>query len=131
VIAGGAAAAGIVLLGWIALRPPGKQTPLPVPGERGGPVVEVLNAAGVDGLAREVTRRLRRAGIDVVSYGNAPGPTLDSTVILVRRGDSVELRPVQDALGAGRISVRPDARLLLDGSVLVGRDLAPPLQGDP
>jgi len=61
---------------------------LRVPGESGRRVtVEVLNASGRSGLARSGVRVLRQAGIDVVSFGNAPAAvgTLDSTRIVVRR----------------------------------------------
>ena len=86
--------------------------------------VEVVNQTGADGLAREVVRRLRRAGIDVVNYGSARDSTADSTTILIRRGDSTAAAPVRQALGLGRIRVDLDPRLLLDASVLVGPDLA-------
>lgn len=85
---------------------------------------EVLNGTPIDGLAREVTRRLRRAGIDVVDFGSGPDTTLDSTTILVRRGDAAVGLRVRRALGLGRVVVQPDPRLLLDVSVLAGRDLA-------
>jgi hypothetical protein len=95
-----------------------------IPGEAEAVVVEVLNATAADGLAREVTRRLRRAGIDVVDYGSARDSSLDSTTIVVRRGDSTGARRVRRALGLGRITVEHDPRLLLDASVLIGPDLA-------
>src|SRR2546426_990337 len=61
---------------------------LRVPGQSGRRVtVEVLNASGRGGLARSGARVLRQAGIDVLSFGNAPAAvgTLDSTRIVVRR----------------------------------------------
>src|SRR6058998_3940408 len=63
---------------------------LPVPGEGPGApriTVEVLNASGKPGLARAGVRVLRRAGIDVITFGNAPASlgTLDSTRITVQR----------------------------------------------
>src|SRR5881296_3835268 len=71
-----------------------------IPGDRGPALtVEVLNASGRAGDAKVATRLLRRAGIDVVYFGNAPPPLpppptpptdplsrLDSTRIIVRRG---------------------------------------------
>lgn len=101
----------------------------PVPGERGRRVVvEVLNASGRTGLARSATRVLRRAGIDVVYFGNAPGSAerRDSTRILLRRGEVSAARRVRDALGVGTIVEAPDAELLLDVSVLLGADFSPP-----
>lgn len=124
----------LVLLGaaaWWAARGPSPDRPWPIPGDAPGtPVVEVLNATEVDGLAREITRRLRRRGIDVVSFGSATRRDLDSTVILVRRGDSTAATAVRDALGIGRIAVELDSRLLLDATILVGRDLAPAAGGN-
>lgn len=102
-----------------------------VPGDSGaGITVEVLNGTAVDGLARDVTRRLRRRGIDVVYFGSAP-TRRDSTVILVRRGDSTAAVAVRNALGMGRISVELDPQRLLDASVIVGRDVAPALDRHP
>ncbi|HET7296271.1 MAG TPA: LytR C-terminal domain-containing protein [Gemmatimonadales bacterium] len=89
----------------------------------------MLNASGKPGLARVGTRVLRRAGIDVVSVGNAPGAgaagTLDSTRIVVRRGGSDVGKRVRTALGLGRVEIRPDSARLLDASVLLGADFAP------
>lgn len=100
------------------------RTPAVIPGEGDRVVVEVLNATAADGLAREVTRQLRWAGIDVVGYGSARDSSLDSTTIVVRRGDSTAALRVRQALGLGRISLERDPRLLLDASVLIGPDLA-------
>ncbi len=97
---------------------------LRVPGEDLTIVVEVLNGTLVDGLARTVTGQLRRAGVDVVYFGSASENDLDSTLILVRRGDSTVATPIHEVLGAGRIIVEPDSLLLLDITVLLGRDLA-------
>jgi hypothetical protein len=100
--------------------------PVPIiPGENGPAVtVEVLNGSGIDGLARDVTRRLRRRGIDVVYFGSAAEKTRDSTLILIRRGDTLAAVAVRKALGTGRISVQLDPQRLLDASVIVGRDAA-------
>jgi hypothetical protein len=97
---------------------------LPVPGENLGITVEVLNGTLVNGLARTVTGQLRRAGVDVVYFGSASVNDLDSTLILVRRGDSTVAIPIHRALAAGRIIVELDSLLLLDVTVLLGRDLA-------
>ena len=95
--------------------------------------VEVLNASGTPGLAKVGTRMLRRAGIDVLTYGNAPETvgTLDSTRIVVRRGTEQVGRPVRRALGLGRVVVQLDSARLLDASVLLGADFAPRLEFHP
>ncbi len=84
----------------------------PVPGDRGPALlVEVLNASGQPGDARIGTRVLRRAGIDVVYFGNAPAALgiLDSTRIIVRRGTADAGARVRKALGAGRVEVQLDS----------------------
>lgn len=88
-------------------------------------VVEVLNASSRRGLARIGTRVLREAGLDVVSFGNAER-SLDSTRILVRRGSDDAGRRVARVLGVGVIEQRPDSLLLVDVTVLLGRDWRPP-----
>jgi hypothetical protein len=105
-----------------------------VPGARGERItVEVLNATAKSGLARAGTRLLRRAGIDVVAFGNAPAgtPALDATRLVVRRGTTAAAERVQRALGVGRIVVERDSARLLDVSVLLGADFAPRLEFHP
>lgn len=109
-------------------------TRLTVPGEHGGRLtVEVLNASGKPGLARAGTRVLRRAGIDVLTFGNAPeaGSELDSTRIVVRRGSAAVGERVRRALGVGRVVVQLDSDKLLDASVFLGADFAPRLEFHP
>jgi hypothetical protein len=105
----------------------------PIPGERGPRImVEVLNASGRSGLARSGALVLRRAGIDVVYFGNAADATiLDSTRIIVRRGSKASGERVRDALRLGRVVVEPDSARLLDVSVLLGRDFTPRLEFHP
>ena len=107
---------------------------LPIPGADGPRVtVEVLNASGTPGLAKVSTRLLRRAGIDVVAYGNAPEALgkLDSTRIVVRRGTEAVGQRVRRALGRGRVVVQLDSARLLDATVLLGADVAPRSQFHP
>lgn len=79
------------------------------------------------------TRVLRRAGIDVLSFGNAPAAlgTLDSTQIVVRRGVPEVGERVRKALGMGRVVVARDSSKLLDASVFLGADFAPRLDFHP
>jgi len=98
-----------------------------IPGDRGHAItVEVLNASGRPGSARVATRILRQAGIDVVFFGNATdvSATLDSTRIIVRRGDQKVGERVRAALGQGRVEIELDSGKLLDVSVLLGTDFA-------
>ena len=101
----------------------------PVPGDRSPAItVEVLNANGRAGDARVGTRLLRREGIDVVYFGNAPAVegTIDSTRIIVRRGSARVGEKVRAALGLGRVEIDLDSSKLLDVSVLLGVDFAAP-----
>lgn len=95
--------------------------------------VEVLNAAGVPGLARDATDRLRSAGFDVVYYGNAQGFSPDSSLVLDRAGREEDARQVADALQIGRVHSRPDTSLYLEATVVIGRDWAgaPPPAAEP
>jgi hypothetical protein len=79
------------------------------------------------------TRLLRRAGVDVVSFGNAGAAlgTLDSTQVVVRRGGPAVGERVRKALGLGRVVVALDSSRLLDASVLLGADFAPRLEFHP
>lgn len=101
-----------------------------VPGERLPYTVEVLNGTDVDGLARTVTFRLRRTGLDVVSYGTSAEPA-ESTMIIVRGTDPEAGGAVRDALGVGRVVSEPDPDLLLDVTVVLGRDAAGPVHRGP
>jgi hypothetical protein len=99
-------------------------TRFPIPGDDGPrTTVEVLNGTSVDGLARRLTDELRRHGLDVVSFGSAATP-VDSTRILIRRGDSGAALRVREALGTGRITEDLDPRLLLDVTIILGPDAA-------
>lgn len=106
----------------MAHPPAAPETARGVPGEVERVVVEVVNTTPALGLARAATRRLRDAGLDVVSYGSAPGAPLDSTEILVRRGDVGAGERVRRALGAGSVRAAPDPGRLVDVSVRLGRD---------
>ena len=103
----------------------GSQQKHPIPGDKTPAItVEVLNASGRPGDARIATRLLRRAGIDVVYFGNATASGLDSTRIIVRRGTAEVGDRVRAALGQGRVEVDLDGSRLLDVSVLLGADFA-------
>lgn len=131
-LAGGATVALLAALAWWWARSgdtPGALA-YPVPGDRFRFSVEVLNGTSIDGLARAVTLRLRRSGVDVVYFGSAEGAPRDSTWIVVRRGDSTAALALRDLLGLGRIVLEPDPRLLLDLTVLLGADAAA-LDGHP
>jgi len=87
--------------------------------------VEVLNGAGVPGLARDVTRALRAAGFDVVYYGNAARSDQDSTLVIDRIGNPSAAAAVAAALGVTRVETVLDTTLYLEATVVLGKDAAP------
>ena len=94
-----------------------------IPGETDRIQVEVLTTTAAVGEARAATRRLRDAGLDVVYFGGDAGPALDSTQILVRRGNAAAGTRVRRALGVGGVRAAPDSTRLVDVTVRLGRDL--------
>ena len=126
------AAVLVTLLRPHAARAPGESAARPVPGEDGRVVAEVLNASGQVGLARAATRRLRDAGIDVVYFGTDERGDLDSTRVVLRRGDAAAAERVVEALGVGTVQATPDAGRLVDVTVRLGRDFGRlALMGEP
>ena len=101
----------------------------PVPSGSDRVQVEVLNGSGRDGLARRVTRDLRRQGLDVVSFGNAAGT--DSTVVYLRRGSRDRAERVAGALGAGVVREAEDTLLRVDATVVLGADYGGPVEFRP
>jgi hypothetical protein len=93
----------------------------PIPSPERRVTVEVLNGTRRTGVARAATRMLRSRGLDVVFFGNAD-ETVDSTRVIVRRGDPGRGRDVRLALGVGRIVVEPDTLRRVDVSVVLGAD---------
>ena len=100
----------------------------PIPSPEGRVTVEVLNGTKRAGVARAATRMLRRRGLDVVFFGNADA-AVDSTQVVVRRGDSASGREVRQAIGAGRLVVEPDTFRRVDVSVILGPDFRPKVAG--
>jgi hypothetical protein len=121
----------VVAVAWLVRSHRADRPRYPIPGERVPAQVEVLNAVGIDGLARDATLRLRARGLDVVFFGNAGIDTLTETRVVVRRGNTALAREVQEALGVGVVEDAEDPRLLLDVTVLLGRDALPALGRGP
>jgi hypothetical protein len=83
--------------------------------------VEVLNGSGKAGLARAATERLRDAGFDVVFFGNA-ARLADSSVVIARSADDRNARAVARRLGIRPVRSDPDTTLLLEVTVVLGKD---------
>lgn len=96
----------------------------PLPDPERAVVVEVRNGAGVQGLARLVTRRLRAGGADVVAFGSHDAAA-ETTLVLVRRGSDDAGKRVRDLLGQGLVRVARDSTRRVDVSVILGADYRP------
>lgn len=94
--------------------------PSPLPGPRIR--VEVLNAGGVDRLARDATEYLRDAGFDVVDYRDAREVGADSSLVLDRVGREETARAVANLLEIPNVRSQPDSNLYVDVSVLLGSE---------
>jgi hypothetical protein len=86
--------------------------------------VQVLNGSGAADLARTVTELLRDRDLDVVSVGNADASDYPETLVLLRRGHLSQAQSVVERLGAGVAMEQRDPTLLVDVTVILGRDLA-------
>lgn len=82
--------------------------------------VEVLNAGGVAGMARQATEVLRDAGFDVVEVGNADAFDRDSSLVLARLGRVDLASMVADALAIPIYQDEPDSTAYVDITVLLG-----------
>jgi hypothetical protein len=89
--------------------------------------VQVLNAGGRSGMAREATAYLRDLGFDVVEFGNAQSFGRDSTLVIDRSGRSDAALTVARALRAPLVDTDIDPNLYLDVTVLLGEDWEPAL----
>jgi hypothetical protein len=89
--------------------------------------VEVLNAGGRSGMAREATSFLRDVGFDVVDFGNAASFDADSTVVIDRSERPAAALAVARALGGTVILDEPDPNLYVDVTVLLGGSWEPEL----
>ena len=88
--------------------------------------VEVLNAGGVSGVARDATMHLRDIGFDVVHFGNARAFDRDSSVVIDRVGRTDLAQAVANALGIHNVRSEPDPNLFVDVTVLLGRTWSGP-----
>lgn len=88
--------------------------------------LEVLNGAGVDGLAGEMSGYLQDLGFDVVDVGNYTGSALSKTMIFDRVGNRDAAEQLALALGLehDRIEEALEPEWYLDASLVIGPDYA-------
>ncbi len=119
------AAVGLAAAVWIA-HSRGIVASSPEPSRReGGPVrVEVLNGSNVDRAGLQVAEDLRGLGFDVVDVRNADRRDYEETIVLDRVGVPEYANFVSRALRAKEPVLQRDDGLMLEVTVILGRDLA-------
>ena len=90
--------------------------------------VQVLNTTKTRGLARRATRLLRDRGFDVVEFGTAVGPTIDTTIVLDLSGHPAWAEAAAKVMAPARTRVRADSSRYLDVTVLIGSTWRPPAE---
>lgn len=93
--------------------------------EGGRPIrVEVLNGSGVNRAGQGLAEHLRAEGFDVVDIRNADRSDYDETIVLDRTGVPRFARSVAREIDAGDPVVDRSDDLLLEVTVILGRDRA-------
>ena len=116
---------GLLLRGPVQLDPKERE-----PAVEPAPIrVEVLNGSGVNRAGQRLAERLRELGFDVVDIRNADRPDYPETLVLDRVGNPAYARSVADALGVAETTGEPAPELLLEVTVILGRDQAPRFGG--
>lgn len=86
--------------------------------------MEVLNGAGISGLATRFTTSLRGYGFDVVETGNFDHFDVDKTLVISRNGEMENARRVARAIGVNEEQIlqeeSPD--FYLDVTLVIGSD---------
>jgi hypothetical protein len=92
--------------------------------EGGAVRVEVLNGSGIARAGIDAAEDLRASGFDVVDIRNADRPDYEETIVLDRVGVGEYAESVSRSLGAGEPCLQRNDELLLEVTVILGRDLA-------
>lgn len=86
--------------------------------------IEVLNGAGIPGLATRFTSSLRQFGFDVVETGNFDHFNVTNTLVISRNGEMENARRVARAIGISEQFIlreeSPD--FYLDVTLVIGAD---------
>jgi hypothetical protein len=86
--------------------------------------VEVLNGSGVNRAGQGLAEHLRAEGFDVVDIRNADRSDYDETVVVDRAGVRRFAQSVAREIDAGDPVVDRSEDLLLEVTVILGRDRA-------
>ncbi len=86
--------------------------------------LEVLNGAGVSGLADRFTSTLRNNGFDVVETGNFENYNMEQTTVISRTLNTDNAKRVAQALGIdeSQVLVEASEHFYLDATVVIGSD---------
>lgn len=93
------------------------------PAEVEGTTVEILNASGLPGMARQIADRIALLGFRVVRVDSVPEVRWQ-TIVLSARAPSKVVRAVRDLLGVSAVSTSGHEAGSADLVILVGRDYA-------
>ena len=88
--------------------------------------LEVMNGAGVDGLAAEMSDYLRDVGFDVVAVDHYMQSDVARTVVMDRIGNPDAAQQIALALGLEEDRIQQELKptWFLDASVIIGQDYA-------
>lgn len=95
--------------------------------------LEVLNGTGEKNLVKDVTRQLRRMGIDVLIEGNAESFDYQRSVIIDRKGNPQLAEKVSRLLGCDTVIRQVQDNARVDLTFILGADrdkLDIDIQGD-
>ena len=84
--------------------------------------MEVLNGAGIGGIARRMTDYLRGEGFDVINYGNAENFSFYETVVLDRVGNRLAAESVARTVNSENVLEQKNSFLAVDVTLILGRD---------
>ena len=84
--------------------------------------IEVLNGTGEPGVARTVTMKLRRMGIDVLIEGNAERFDYRESVLVDRKGNPDLMKKLSRRLGVSRVITQIQEKPMVDATLVIGWD---------
>ena len=84
--------------------------------------LEVLNGTGEAGVARDVTMKLRKMGIDVLIEGNAGNFDYRETVLVDRKGNPELMEKLSRRLNIKRVVTQIQEKPRVDATLVIGWD---------
>ena len=84
--------------------------------------LEVLNGTGEPGVARDVTMKLRKMGIDVLIEGNAGNFDYRETVLVDRKGNPELMEKLSRRLNVKHVVTQIQEKPRVDATLVIGWD---------